>query len=123
GYELGLLIVNLLVAVFVGDLLAEDLFDLDDHLSELNGNGFVAFLLGRLERFLEELTLLFRKAHTTGELLRVADDTFDARGDFQRIVLHIFTGTTEDRVEQLLLGGEFRLALGRNLADQDIARL
>ncbi len=99
GDELRLLIVNLLVAILVGDLLAQNLFDFDDHLGELDGNRFVAFLFRGFERLLEQLAFVLRQAHAPRKLLRVDHDTFDARGNFQRIVLHVFTGTAEDRVE------------------------
>ena len=47
---------------------------------------------------------------------------FDARGDFQRIVLHVFAGPAEDGVQQLFFGGQLGLRLGRDLAHQDVAR-
>jgi hypothetical protein len=50
------------------------------------------------------------------------DDAFDARRHFERIVLHVFAGAAEDRVQQLLFRGELGLALRRDLADEDVAR-
>src|SRR5664280_912797 len=41
----------------------------------------------------------------------------------QRRVLHLASLLTEDRAKQTLLGGQLSLALGRDLADQDVARL
>ena len=41
----------------------------------------------------------------------------------QRRVLHLASLLTEDRAEQTLLRGQLSLALGRDLADQDVARL
>ena len=43
------------------------------------------------------------------ELLRVDDDAFDARGHFQRIVLHVFAGPAEDRVQQFFFRRQFGL--------------
>ena len=44
-------------------------------------------------------------------------------GHFERVVLHVLAGPAEDRVQQLLFGRQLALALGRDLADQDVARL
>ena len=57
------------------------------------------------------------------ELLGVDDDAFDAAGDFQRLVLHVFAGPAEDRVQQLFFRRQFGLGLGRDLADEDVAGL
>ena len=45
-----------------------------------------------------------------------------AGGHLQRVVLHVLAGPAEDGVQQLLLGRQLGLALGRDLADQDVAR-
>src|ERR1700733_3868499 len=50
-------------------------------------------------------------------------DAFDAAGDLERFVLHVFASAAEDRVEQFFLGCQFGLRLGRDLADEDVARL
>ena len=102
---------------------AEDLLDLGDQLAERRGDLLVAFLLGLLERLLELLAFVFREAHAAGELLRVDDDAFDARRHFERIVLHVFAGPAEDRVQQFFFRRQLGLALRRNLADQNVARL
>src|SRR5207247_1543869 len=47
---------------------------------------------------------------------------FAPGGGRQGRVPHVARFLSEDRPEQLLLGGELRLALGRHLADQDVAR-
>jgi hypothetical protein len=39
------------------------------------------------------------------------------------VVLHVLAGASEDRVEQLLLGGELALRLRRDLADEHVAGL
>jgi hypothetical protein len=41
----------------------------------------------------------------------------------ERVVLDVLAGAAEDRVQQLLLGGQLALGLRRHLADQDVARL
>ena len=46
-----------------------------------------------------------------------------AVGQAQAGVLHLAGLLAEDRAEQSLLGGQLGLALGRDLADQDVARL
>ncbi len=57
-----------------------------------------------------------------GEDARVDDDAADARRDLERAVAHVAGLLAEDRAEQLLLGGELGLALGGDLADEDVAR-
>ena len=79
--------------------------------------------LGVLELLLEGLALLLAEAHTAAEPLGVDHDALDARGDLERVVLDVLAGAAEDRVQQLFLGGQLALALGRDLADQDVARL
>ena len=51
------------------------------------------------------------------------DDALDARRAGQRRVLHVAGLLAEDRAEQLLFRRELRLALRRDLADEDVARL
>ncbi len=58
-----------------------------------------------------------------GEDADVDDDAFDARRRRQRSVAHVTGLLTEDRAEQLLLRRELGLALRRDLADEDVARL
>ncbi len=53
----------------------------------------------------------------------VDHDAGDARRDLQRAVTHVAGLFAEDRAQQLLLGGELALALGGDLADQDVAGL
>ena len=72
---------------------------------------------------LELLALILGEAHAAGEPLRVDDDAFDAGGHFQRIVLHVLAGPAEDRVQQLFFRRQLGLALRRDLADQNVARL
>ena len=57
------------------------------------------------------------------EDLHVDDHAFHARRDLERRVLHVLRLLTEDRGEQLLFRRELRLALRRDLADEDVARL
>ena len=53
----------------------------------------------------------------------VDDDALDARRHAQRAVAHVAGLLAEDRAEQLLFGRELGLALRRDLADEDVARL
>ena len=50
-------------------------------------------------------------------------DAFDAGRAEQRRVAHVARLLAEDGAQQLLLGRELRLALGRDLADEDVRRL
>ncbi len=90
---------------------------------ERAGDLGVARALDFLQFLLERLSLIFRQAHAARELLGVDDDPFDSRGNLQRVVLHVLAGSTKDRVQQLFFRRQFGLALGANLADQDVARL
>ena len=58
-----------------------------------------------------------------GEDARVDDDAADARRDLERAVAHVAGLLAEDRAEELLFGRELGLALRRDLADEDVARL
>ena len=57
-----------------------------------------------------------------GEDLDVHHHAGDPRRALQRRVAHVAGLLAEDGAQQLLLGGELGLALGRHLADQDAAR-
>src|SRR5690606_28768730 len=72
---------------------------------------------------LTALLLEERIIDATAEHLNVDDRAFHARRHLERTVLHVLRLLTEDRGEQLLLGRQLRLALRRDLADQDIASL
>jgi hypothetical protein len=82
----------------------------------------VALALGLLELLLELPPLVLGEAHLPRELLGGDDDALDARRHLERVVLHVLAGTAEDRVQQLLFRRQLGLALGRNLADEDVAR-
>src|SRR5262249_45163763 len=58
-----------------------------------------------------------------GEDAGVDDDAAHARRDAERAVTDIAGLLTEDGAEQLLFRRELRLALRRDLADEDVARL
>src|SRR5204863_1081442 len=51
------------------------------------------------------------------------DDALDARRADERRVAHVAGLFAEDRAQQLLFRRQLRLALGRDLADEDVARL
>ena len=57
------------------------------------------------------------------EALHVDDRALDAVGDAQARVAHVLGLLAEDRVEELELGRGLGLALGRDLADEDVAGL
>src|SRR5690606_34699772 len=67
------------------------------------------------------LLLILAHVHATAKALGADDDAFFAGGHFERVVLHVFAGSAEDGMKQLLFGGQLALALGSNLADQDVA--
>src|SRR4030095_17146 len=58
-----------------------------------------------------------------GEDLDADDDAFDAGRADEAGVAHVAGLLAEDRAQQLLFRGELGLALRRDLADQDVARL
>jgi hypothetical protein len=55
------------------------------------------------------------------EVLGADDDAFLPGRQLERIVLHVLAGAAEDRVQQLLFRAQLGLALGRDLAHQDVA--
>src|ERR1700738_3354972 len=57
------------------------------------------------------------------EDLHVDYHAFHTRRDLERRILHVLRLLTEDRGEELLFRRQLRLALRRDLADEDIARL
>src|SRR5437899_3438225 len=58
-----------------------------------------------------------------GEDPRIDDRALDPGRDAQARVAHLTRLLAEDGAQELLLGRDLRLALGRDLADQDVARL
>src|SRR6185436_6061448 len=57
------------------------------------------------------------------EDLDADDDALDARRADQRRIAHVAGLFAEDRAQQFLFRRQLRLALRRDLADQDVARL
>ena len=72
--------------------------------------------------FLQGFLLLVGHVHAAAEALGVDDDALFAGRHFQRIVLHVFAGAAEDRVQQFFFRRQLALALGGDLADENIAR-
>ena len=104
--------------------LLEHLFELVDHRRGTRRRSLRCLRFSAsLSAFSNALRSSSDRLMRRRELLRVDDDAFDARGHFERVVLHVFAGPAEDRVQQLLFRRQFALALGRDLADQDVARL
>ena len=99
-----------------------------EHLDELGVAHFVhAHLLLALEptHFTDALTaiLLDDLILDAREDLDVDDDAFHSRRHLERRVLHVLRLLTEDRGQQLLFRRELGLALRRDLADENVARL
>ena len=87
------------------------------------GNLFVS---GRFDFFqftFEFFAFIIGKAHPPRELVRVDHDSFDSRRDFQRVIFDVFTGATENRMQQFFFRCQFGFTFGTDLADQNIARL
>ena len=99
----------------------QDAFHFGDHVAEGRGDLGVPLAFRFLERLFEHLAFVFAEAHAAGEFLRVDHDPFHARGNFERIVLHVFAGAAENRVQQLFFRRQLGFRFRRNLADQDIA--
>ena len=78
--------------------------------------------LGAL-RVLDRLGALVLLRALAREDAGVDHDAADARRHLERAVAHVAGLFAEDRAQQLLFGGELGLALRRDLADQDVARL
>src|SRR5205823_13768894 len=57
------------------------------------------------------------------EDLDIDDGAFDARGAVERSVANVAGFFAEDRAQQLFFRSQRGFALGRNFADQDVARL
>ncbi len=110
-------------AVVGGQVAAQDLFELLGEFEERRADRLVAVLLGLLQLLLELLAFEFREAHPSREPFGVDHDPFDAAGDFERFVLHVFAGAAEDGVQQLFFRRQLGLRLRRDLADEDVARL
>ncbi len=124
GQVLGVLVAaERLAGGRVGDRAAEDLLERLDHLLVFVGDLDALGRLGVLQLLLEGLALVLIEAHPAAEPLGVDHDPLDARRDLEAVVLDVLAGPAEDRVEQLLLGGQLALGLRRHLADQDVARL
>ena len=81
----------------------------------------VHFLFVLVDVLLQRLLLLVGHVHAAAEPLGADDDAFFAGGHFQRVVLHVFAGAAEDRVQQLLFRRQFALGLRSDLADEDVA--
>ena len=72
---------------------------------------------------LDVLRALVLLRSLAGEDAGVDDDAADARRDAQRAVTDVAGLLAEDGAEELLFRGELGLALRRDLADEDVARL
>ena len=99
-------------------------FELLDHLLELVGDRLTFISVSYPSMLLLEAPCFSSSVmlHPAAEPLGVDDDALDAGRHLQRVVLHVLAGPAEDRVQQLLFGGQLALALRRDLADQDVAR-
>ena len=118
-----LALAHLLTRGGVHHLGAGDLVDLLDHLAEQLRLLRVHLRLVLAHLTLELLLLLVGQMHPAGETLGPDDNAFRAGRHFERVVFHVLAGPAEDRVQQLLFRGQLALALGRDLAHEDVARL
>ena len=81
-------------------------------------------LLHHVELFLlDRLGAVVLLDALAGEDLDADDDALDARRADERRVAHVAGLLAEDRAQQLLFRRQLGLALRRDLADQDVARL
>ena len=80
-------------------------------------------LEARALRVLDVAGALVLLGALAGEDAGVDDDAADARRNLERAVADVAGLLAEDGAEQLLFGRELRLALRRDLADEDVARL
>ena len=101
---------DLLAGAGVDHLRAGDFVDLAHHLLEDRDGAEVHFLFVLVDVLLQRLLLLVAHVHATAEALGADDDAFLARRHFQRVVLHVFAGAAEDRVEEFLFRRELGLA-------------
>ncbi len=108
-----------------GDLLAEEDVGegLGQALAQLVHLGLVLLLdLLDLAAAVGRGELLLLVVDAGGDL-DVHDDAGDAGRDDEGRVLHVGRLLAEDRAQELLLGRELGLGLGRDLADEDVAGL
>ena len=94
------------------------------HLVVKNADFVLEVLLHHLELFgLDGLGSIVLLDALAREDLDADDDPLDARRAGQRRVLHVARLLAEDRAQQLLFRRQLGLALRRDLAHQDVARL
>ena len=112
------------VAVLVGQLLAEHLFELVDQLAEGRGDLLVA-LRSRLPSasFSNFLRSSSDQAHPAGELLRVDDDPSTPEGTSSESFFTSSPARPKIACSSFSSGVSSVFDLRRDLADQDVARL
>ena len=94
------------------------------HFVVKNADLVLQVLLHHVELFLlDRLGAVVLLDALAGEDLHADDDALDARRADERRVADVAGLLAEDRAEQLLFRRQLRLALRRDLADQDVARL
>src|SRR5262249_35455403 len=87
-----------------------------------NADLVLKVLLHHVELFLlDRLRAVILLDALAGEDLHADDDALDAGRADERRVPDVARLLTEDRPKQLLFGGELRLALGGDLAAEDVA--
>ncbi len=107
----------------VGHVLAQRGLDVAQHRHAVLAQRAQELLLGVADDVERLGALGVGQVDAPRELLRVDHHAARARRHRQRGVLHVHAGLAEDRVQELLLGRELALRLGRHLADQDVAGL
>ncbi len=118
-----------LAAVFVEEIRAQ-LLPLQRHDHALlhfvvkNADLVLHVLLHHVELFLlDRLRAVILFDALAGEDFHADDDALDARRADERRVANVARLLAEDRAEQFLFRRQLRLALRRDLADEDVARL
>ncbi len=123
GHKLGILISGERRPVIVGQLRPNDLLNFVHERSEGCRDLCVAFALDLLQLLLEDLALIVGQAHASAEFLGVDHDPFDPRRHLKRVVLNVLTSPSKNGMQQFLFWRQLGLTLGRDLADQNVARI
>ncbi len=108
GDELRIFIASQWNFIVIGNWLTEDFFHVFDHVGKDFGDPFISFGFSSLQVFIENLLFFIRQTESSREFLSINHDSFDARLDFERIVFHIFTSPTKNRVQQFFFRSQFR---------------
>ena len=98
-------------------LFVEHAQDFRHHGSELVGDQLVVTVLGLALLLIESFSFLVGHAGAAAEALRVNDDSLDAAGHVEAVVLDILAGAAENGVQQLLFRRQLAFRFRRHFAD------